>query len=321
MATPVMSEAETMAMAGPPRQPPAATTMTRPISGGAPPRPPERKTSSWVMAVLAGLGVLAVIALGVGLAMSRDNDDPGTQAPPPAVMPDLTGLTEKEAIAALTKANLGNRNPGDPIEDKDCPDTPTVKQQSPAADASVPADTAVTYQLCKALDKVTVPGNLVGSTRDAAEDALRQAGLEPEFKSVDNARPEGQVTEVEKAGQQVEPGTKITVEVSRGNRVEVPNVVGKTQAVAEALLEQEGFQVDVENVQQEGTPGTVVDQTPKAKEVKNRGSDVTIFVVAEPDPEPSPSESADPDDQPPPPGTGAGGTGAAQDTIGGILRP
>src|SRR4051794_36090362 len=81
MATPVMSQAETMALTGPMRQPQGATTMTRPVPG-MPPPPPERKTSSWVMAVLAALGVLAVVALGIGLALARDNNkDNGNQTP------------------------------------------------------------------------------------------------------------------------------------------------------------------------------------------------------------------------------------------------
>src|SRR5215218_7050349 len=56
LATPVMTEAETMAMAGPAYPAAATTQFNRPIPG-APPRPPQRKSSSWVMAVLAALGV------------------------------------------------------------------------------------------------------------------------------------------------------------------------------------------------------------------------------------------------------------------------
>ena len=47
---------------------------------------------------------------------------------------------------------------------------------------------------------------------------------------------------VEKAGQQVKPGTTITVRISKGNLVAVPNVVGRTQAEAELLLSTAGFE-------------------------------------------------------------------------------
>ncbi len=318
MATPVMTEAETMAMAGPMRQPPGATTMTRPIPGGVPPRPPERKTSSWVMAVLAALGVLAVIALGVGLALSQRGDDTENPAPTPVAMPNLVGSTEDEAVQKLSTANLKGAA-GEPVTNEECPDTPTVAKQTPAANTQVTADTAITYQLCKAPEKVRVP-NLVGSTRDVADQELRQADLKPDFKEVDSDQPEGRVLKVEKAGQQVDPGTTITVEISRGNQVAVPDVVGETQAVAEGILEQAGFNVNVRTEQQDGTPGTVVDQDPNANQKRNRGSNVTITVIAEPDPDPDPSEDPDPDDTVPPPGN-AGGTGARGGSIGGILRP
>jgi serine/threonine-protein kinase len=319
MATPVMTEAETMAMSGPMRQPGGAATMTRPIAGGAPPRPPERRTSSWVMAVLAGLGVLAVIALGVGLALS--NDDGGTPpAPTPVAMPDLLGSTEDEAVKALTDAKL-TAQAGDPVENKDCPDTPTVARQNPAPNTQVTADTPITYQLCKAPEKVRVPTGLVGRSGDAAEAELRQAGLKVDIERVDSDRQEGQVISVEKEGQQVDPGTTITLTVSRGNQIEVPDVVGESQAVAEAILKQAGFKVSVKNVQQDaGTPGTVVDQDPNAKQKRNRDSTVTISVIAQPEPDPDPSDTPDPDDTVPPPGDGGGGEGA-RDPIGDILRP
>jgi serine/threonine-protein kinase len=268
------------------------------------------------MAVLAGLGVLAVIALGVGLALSRDGgNDP--QAPAPVAMPDLRGSTEDEAIQALTAAGLKGEA-GDPVPSKDCPDPPTVARQNPAPTQQVTTDTTVTYQLCAAPEKVTVPTGLVGSSRDLAESRLREAGLEPEFDEVDNDRPEGQVISVEKEGQEVEPGTKITVKVSAGNQTEVPDVVGETQAVAEAILKQAGFKVSVKTVQQEaGAPGTVVDQDPNANQKRNRNSTVTISVIAEPDPDPS--DVPNPDDTVPPPGEG-GGQGA-RGPLGDLLDP
>ncbi len=320
MATPVMTEAETMAMAGPMGQPPAATTMTRPISGAAPSRPPERKTSSWVMAVLAALGVLAVIALGVGLALSRDN---GTEDPPAvatAAVPKITGLTEDEARAELERLKFTAITAGDPVTTDDCADQPTVERQNPAPSETIPTNQTVTYQLCKAPDRATVPNNLVGGTRDAAKSALESAGLKVDFDEVDNEAPKDQVLKVEKAGQQVDPGTTITVTVSKGNLVEVPNVVGRSEDTAKALLSNEGFNVNVETVEQPGgTPGEVVDQDPKGKQKKPRGSDVTITVIAQPDPNPDPSDGdPDPDDTTPP---GGGGGTEDGDGLDGILRP
>ena len=303
LATPVMTEAETMAMAGPAYPAAATTQFNRPIPG-APSRPPQRKSSSWVMAVLAALGVLAVIALGVGLALSRNDDkEPTTPTVAQGTVPKITGLTEEKAQEALTDAKFTKFTAGDPVTTENCPDTPTVAKQDPAPNTSLAVDQTVSYTLCKAQDKVPVP-NLVGTTQEAAESALTEIGLKPDVDPVDSDKPEGQVVEVEKAGEQVKPGTTITLKVSRGNLVLVPNVVGKSEEAARALLGNEGFNVSVKNVQPtDGTPpGTVVEQTPTANKKAKKGSAVTITVVAEPDPDPGDTPTPDPTD----PDTGGG---------------
>jgi eukaryotic-like serine/threonine-protein kinase len=295
LATPVMTEAETMAMAGPMRPTAATTQISRPIAG-APPRPPQRKSSSWVMAVLAALGVLAVVALGVGLALSRNNDDqPTTPTVPTVSMPKVTGLTEEQATAKLTAAKLTQVTAGEAVETEDCPGTPTVAEQDPEPGTSIPADQQVTYTLCKAPDLVTVP-RLVGSTQEAAESALEGLNLKVDTQQVDSDQPEGQVISVERQGQQVKPETTITIKVSRGNQLLMPNVVGKSEEAARAVLE--GFNVSVKEVQPTdgSAPGTVVDQTPKAKSKVKRGANVTLTVVAQPDPDPTDTPTTEPTD-------------------------
>ena len=111
---PVMSEAETMAMSGPPMHQQTAMTRAIPANGGPRgPRPPERKTSSWVMAVLAALGVLAVVALGIGLVLSQGKDDP--DPPATAAVPKVTNLSESAARDALIAAGFSNITVGDPV--------------------------------------------------------------------------------------------------------------------------------------------------------------------------------------------------------------
>ncbi|HET6712313.1 MAG TPA: Stk1 family PASTA domain-containing Ser/Thr kinase [Actinomycetota bacterium] len=66
----------------------------------------------------------------------------------------------------------------------------------------------------------------------------------------------------------------------------VPNVVGETQAAAEAELEELGLEVDVRRREvdpDETEPGTVVAQDPRRDEEVARGSTVTITVAVEPD--------------------------------------
>ncbi|MBM2616817.1 Stk1 family PASTA domain-containing Ser/Thr kinase [Actinoplanes sp. LDG1-06] len=319
LATPVMSEAETMAMQGSPRQwqPQAATTMQRPVAGG--PRPPERRSSSWVWAALAALGVLVVVVLGVALAMDRDKTNNNTadntpSAPVTYTMPDLQGLSDAEALAALQKAGIQNSEPQSPTYDADCDGT--VVKQTPAKGATVSADQQVSYQLCQKPQQVEVPDNLVGSTKDAATDALKRIGLKVNPKEVDSLQPVGIVTKVSKAGREVDPGETITIEVSNGRLVKVPDVVGKSQGAAQGALENAGqFNVNIVDQPGEGEPGTVVAQNPAANTTAEKGDDVTITVISAPDP----NETTPNPDETETPGTGNGGGTGTNGLIGNAI--
>jgi serine/threonine-protein kinase len=308
LATPVMSEAETMAMGGQTRQwqPQAATTMQRPVAGGMPPRPPERRSSSWVMAVLAALGVLVVVVLGVALAMSRNNDNKTGNQPAAALktMPNLIGKTDAQARSLLDGQNLKNVSPDTPRTNPSCDGK--VDQQDPAANSQVKEDATVTYRVCNPPDQVTVPDNLKGAVKDNADQALRAIGLVPEFQDVSSAQAAGTVVSVEKAGEKVDPGTTITVGISKANKVKMPNVVNQSLDSAKAVLEEVGqFNVTTqEQVDPTKTPGTVISQNPKSGATVEKGDKVTLIVAAE---QATPSDSPSPTDTTPP-GTG-GGTG------------
>ncbi|WP_328464092.1 Stk1 family PASTA domain-containing Ser/Thr kinase [Actinoplanes sp. NBC_00393] len=303
MATPVMSQAETVAMTNGPRQwqPQGATAVQRPIPASvAPPGKPENK-SNWVMAALAGLAFLVVVVLGVALALQNRDDDNTPTQPTTVTMPNLDGMTPDEANAELAKVSLANIQPTDPKIEKDCEGT--IVAQSPNAGTQVEANQVISYTVCNAPEPVVVPKGLVGGTQGAAEAALRAIGLEPEIREVPSVRQKGQVVDVEKAGEKVDPGTQITVEVSDGNLVEMPNVIGKSAEVASALLAEKGLTGSTEVVPgAEGNPGEVVSQSVKEGKKVEKGTTIVLGIVGEntdPNPEPSDGESE-------PPGTGGG---------------
>jgi eukaryotic-like serine/threonine-protein kinase len=282
MATPVMPEAETIALASTPRQ------------MGPPPRPParvgdtrRRRASAWVLAALSALGVLAVVALAAGLYLSNQPDK--------IAVPPVVGKAQNVAEAELQKAGL-RLTPGNPVQNKDCAPGKIV-DQDPEAGARVVRGTAVTVNVCQGPRKVTVPTDLVGATREFADNRLRQIGLVAVFKEVDSEATPGQVTRVPQAGQSLNEGANVTVEVSKGNRVEVPNVVGLTESEAVAVLKNNGFNVAKKKGEISDEPGRVVDQTPNAKQKANKGSTVTIVITQ---PEPTPTDSGSPSAPPGP---------------------
>jgi eukaryotic-like serine/threonine-protein kinase len=326
LATPVMSEAETMAMqeqAAATRQwqPQGATTLQRPVPPGGMPRPPERRSSSWVMAALAGLGVLVVVVLGVALAMNRGNDNKpsnNTTSAPTVSMPNLKGLSEQDARQKLEALHLTAISAQTPSSSPDC--TGKVVDQDPNAGDSITTDTPVTYQLCQAPAKVKVPGNLVGGTLDNAVQALTAAGLVPDVKQVDDIAQGGTVLSVESQGKEVELGTHITVKVSKGNQVKMPGVTGKPQDVAEGILDSNGsFNISINTVPGDGTqaPGTVIKQDPAKGTPISNGDKVTLTVVGD-DGTPSggPSSGA----TTPPGGNGGGNGGILNDSLGGAVN-
>ncbi|SDT73464.1 Stk1 family PASTA domain-containing Ser/Thr kinase [Actinoplanes derwentensis] len=295
MATPVMSQAETMALNGGPQQwqPQGATTMQRPVQGGYPggvQQKPESR-SSWVMAVVAGLAVLVVVVLGVALAMNRKADSGTNTAnePVPVAMPKLEGLSNKDAVAELTRLKFTNFNATDPETGEDCNNT--VSKQNPDQGATVQLTDPVTYTICTKPEEVPVPSDLRGGSFNAVKATLEGLGLKVDPREVDSIQPKNQVIEVESAGEKVPPGTTITVRYSNNNLVEVPDLKGRSQSAAEAVLNERGLIANVVLVQADGEPGTVLDQSPvKDKKVK-KGSTVTIQVIEEQQPNPDPSTS------------------------------
>jgi beta-lactam-binding protein with PASTA domain len=77
------------------------------------------------------------------------------------------------------------------------------------------------------------------------------------------------------------PNQPITLYVSGGGQA-VPNVVNQTAAEAQAILQQDGFQVATNSTpapaSQMVQPGTVYNQNPAANQVEPKGTLIQIFV-------------------------------------------
>jgi serine/threonine-protein kinase len=302
MATPVLREPETMPMGA------AATVVHRP---GPPPRsaparvgdPRRRKASAWVMAALATLGVLAVVALVAGLLAQQNR-----QEKDPVTVPSVLNLTLDAAQTELGKVGLTAVS-GAQVFNDTCKKG-QIAAQSPDAQAQVEENSQVTVQLCGGREAVTVP-NLVGDNRAAAERELDRLGFNVKVKEVDAEAPKGQVVAVSNVGEQLPKGSDVTLSISRENVKEVPQVVGSSEEVARARIEDAGFDVKVVpgNEVDPEDAGTVTKQNPGRGTKLKLGEVVTIEVtVPREEPEPDPSGSTTP-----PPGNGGG--------LGDILPP
>jgi beta-lactam-binding protein with PASTA domain/predicted Ser/Thr protein kinase len=292
LATPVLREDETMAMAA------AQTRQIGPATRqGAPARvgdPRRRRASAWVLATLAALGVLAVIALAIGLYLaSRDN-----HTAQKVNVPGVINKTKDQAVADITKAGLIPQL-GKSVKDSNC-DVNTVTGQSPNAGLSVAQNSTVTYDICTGPDTVRVPNTLVNSTKLNADTQLTGLGLKPNYQYVNSTKDQDIVLEVQDAGKDVPKNSTILVKLSRGNLVEVPSVVGKSEADARAALENRGFDVNVnENgpIVAANKVGTVTSQNPGGGQNLESNSTVTI-TIGRAAPSSTPSDSGSPSPSP-----------------------
>ncbi|BCB80536.1 Stk1 family PASTA domain-containing Ser/Thr kinase [Phytohabitans flavus] len=298
MATPVMRDAETVAMMGQTAVARPMNDMTRPTARVG--DPGRRKSSAWVLAALSTLGVLAVVALIAGLLLSNQGNET-----PQTTVPNVIGLPLANAEANLKNAGLV-ATAGDPQYDNDC-EKGTVAAQSKAEGERVDRNTVVVINVCQGPQELVVPNDLVGGTDDAAQARLTELGLKPEIRLVDNDAQEGQVTRVPDANKKVAKGATVIVEVSRGNIVSIPNVVGDNADRAQDELEEAGFIVERED----GDPapaakvGTVQRQSETGKAKKSTKIVLTVFVEqeqVEPTTAPPTSPTPTPSDTPEPPG-------------------
>jgi beta-lactam-binding protein with PASTA domain len=144
----------------------------------------------------------------------------------------------------------------------------------------------VTYRVCAGPETVTIP-DVRGGTEESARTQLEGLRLAVEVEEEDGpAGTAGQVRRTEpEVGTEVAVGDTVTIFVSLGNLVEVPDVVGEPEQTATIRLESEGFAVQrtpfSEPPESPDQVGTVARQDPEPDTEAKEGSTVTIFVYEE----------------------------------------
>ncbi|MFD4342455.1 Stk1 family PASTA domain-containing Ser/Thr kinase [Streptomyces anulatus] len=127
--------------------------------------------------------------------------------------------------------------------------------------------------------------NLVGSTVDQAEklaartDVTVKVGAEEPCEEQEK----GEICSQDPAADALmdKDGT-VTVVVSAGApKVEIPNVLEKSEDGARQVLEDKGFTVNVTTEESEKTEGTVIDQDPKGGAKAEEGAEITITVAVQ----------------------------------------
>ncbi|MBX6750399.1 MAG: Stk1 family PASTA domain-containing Ser/Thr kinase [Micromonosporaceae bacterium] len=252
---------------------PGTTRPVRPTTGGRPmhgrPDPRRRRPSPWAIAGLSGLAVVAVIALVIGLLMTRDRT---------VEVPNLVGMTKDAAQAQLTSAGLQVHL--EPQTDPNCTVNEIIKQD-PARGAAVPRNSTVRLTWCAGSGVVKIP-QVIGLPKDTAAQLLTERKLKPVIKDVDSSKDLGTVIAVTPGeGETVGEGTEVTLEVSKGNYKEVPDVRGFSEEAATAILNNAGFlivQPIPRPVTDQAQDGKVIDQSPAGDTEANPNFQVNIYI-------------------------------------------
>ncbi|CAM5494170.1 Stk1 family PASTA domain-containing Ser/Thr kinase [Streptomyces atroolivaceus] len=134
--------------------------------------------------------------------------------------------------------------------------------------------------------KIDVP-NMVGSTTDEAQRLADNAGVVLKVGSTAPCETQEKdkicsQTPSAEGDAQMATGETVTVVVSAGApKVEVPDVLEKSEESARKKLEDEGFTVKVTAVESEATAGTVTKQDPEGGTKVDKETEVTITVAKE----------------------------------------
>ncbi|WP_299531018.1 Stk1 family PASTA domain-containing Ser/Thr kinase [uncultured Streptomyces sp.] len=190
-------------------------------------------------------------------------------------VPDVGGVTLAEARKALKEAGL---SPGMVTREfSEDIGRGEVIRTDPEAGTDRHPDSAVALVVSKGAP-VDVP-DVTGLSADEATAALESEGLKARVRParVHSAEPAGAVAKQSPgSGAEAEEGTTIELTLSEGPRmIEVPDVTGKDVDEARALLEDAGFEVEVDRPFLSFTD-TVAEQSVAAGERAVEGSTLTL---------------------------------------------
>jgi len=214
--------------------------------------------------------VLLMISSGKGVALPEN----GISVVPHVIWDDIEDASAKLAKAGLVVEKVLE------VHDE-LVAYGSVVSQSLEAGTQVPEGSKLTLTISKGPAAFDMP-NVVGQSKENAESTLSGKGLVVmvEYIKTDEVAEGNVVSQSVSAGMSVKRGDQVTIIVSSGREtVDVVDVIGKTQAEAEAALKAQGFKVTaLENYDANVAAGNVISQTPGAGTAQLPGTTIVIYI-------------------------------------------
>jgi eukaryotic-like serine/threonine-protein kinase len=156
-------------------------------------------------------------------------------------VPNLLGLDRVQAQASLQQVGLVlSPDQGTQVAEDD-KDIGRVLVQDPAAGGRLAKGKAVAITVGVAPETVGVP-DVVGTNIDQAQRNIVVAHLTAAVQDVDSTAPKGQVLRQNPGGgNTVKAGSTVTLTVSRGNQIQMPDLRGQTPSQAQNALRKLGW--------------------------------------------------------------------------------
>ncbi|AIG63385.1 serine/threonine protein kinase [Corynebacterium atypicum] len=155
-------------------------------------------------------------------------------------VPSLSGMTIPQAQRALTEAGL---ELGTEVKEEHSDSVPEgeIISQNPAAGSQISKGTKVSVTVSSGRASVRVP-NLTGLTAEEAKSTLESVGLRAEIEYVDARERQGRVVSVSGAESEVPNGSSVTLRVSNGRLIEMPDLTHMTRDQALRALREAGWE-------------------------------------------------------------------------------
>ena len=220
---------------------------------------------NWFLVVLAAVMVVAVALTGLYFSQKSY-----------AVVPELVG--KNVSVAEQNARDLGFKVSKAPGVHSEKVAEGLVLSMDPAARTEVESGWTITLVPSLGPKRLLVP-KVGGLSEPDARDTIATAGLTVgKVRRIQNLEvPRNTVIRTSpQVGDKVKEGAKVDIYVSAG--LVMPDVSGMPKDQAAAFLGQQGFQVQVNEIDDDAEPCTVIAQSPKAKSEVDKGVPAMVTV-------------------------------------------
>jgi serine/threonine-protein kinase len=202
-------------------------------------------------------------------------------APESTQVPNLTGKSREQAEAALKQAKLAL--------DPEVTERPADSQnmvgkvigQDPPPGTSAKAGDQI--KIAIGTEPVTAQlGDYTGQDYETAAQNVRNLGLIPQRSDIDSAEPVGTVVRQSPQSGEVDKNTNVTLYVSKGNEIQMPDLTGQSPEDAQSTLAAQGWSGSISQTSQPTTDtdqiGKVIATRPSAGGSLRKNQTVTLVI-------------------------------------------